>query len=86
MVTGTSDVGGFAGIIYDTNSTSNGYWDVTTSGTNNGTGNGNVPNVTGLTTSQLKSGLPSGFDPATWAEKKNINNGFPYLIANPPPK
>ena len=30
-------------------------------------------------------GLPAGFDPAIWAQSKSINNGFPYLIANPPP-
>jgi len=63
------------------------YWNTTTSGTNTGTGNdGNVSNVTGLTTKQLRSGLPAGFDPAIWAEDSNINNGFPYLIANPPRK
>jgi hypothetical protein len=42
--------------------------------------------VTGLTSQQLKSGLPAGFDPCIWAEDKKINNGFPYLIANPPVK
>jgi hypothetical protein len=35
---------------------------------------------------QLRSGLPSGFDPAIWNEQSGINNGFPYLIANPPQK
>jgi hypothetical protein len=33
-----------------------------------------------------RSGLPAGFDFTIWAEKKNINNGLPYLIANPPRK
>jgi hypothetical protein len=28
--------------------------------------------------------LPEGFDPTIWAENPSINNGFPYLIANPP--
>jgi len=42
--------------------------------------------VTGLTTAQLKSGLPPGFDPHVWAEDKRINHGLPYLIANPPPQ
>jgi hypothetical protein len=32
------------------------------------------------------SGLPFGFDPKTSIEKSNIDNGLPYLIANPPPK
>jgi hypothetical protein len=62
------------------------YWDTTTSGTNEGTGDGNAPGITGLTTKQLKSGLPTGFDPSIWAQDKKINNGFPYLIATPPPE
>jgi hypothetical protein len=35
---------------------------------------------------QLRFGLPQGFHPSIWAEDKKINNGFPYLIANPPEK
>ena len=45
---------------------------------------GNVSGITGLTTVQFQSGLPAGFDPAVWAQSPGINNGFPYLIANPP--
>jgi len=64
-------------------------WDTTTSGvTNLSDGTGNIPNepgIAGLTTTQLQSGLPTGFDPTIWAESPSINNGFPYLIANPPP-
>lgn len=78
-----SVVGGFSGAeCYCTNSD----WDTTTSGTDQGTGFGNVSGLIGLTTEQLQSGLPNGFDPKVWAENPNINNGFPYLIANPPPK
>jgi len=63
------------------------YWDTTTSGTTYGVCNdGNVSGVTGLTTLQLQSGLPAGFDPSIWAEDKKINNGLPYLINNPPEK
>jgi hypothetical protein len=69
---------------------SNAYWDLKTSGINNpsqGAGNiANDPGITGLTTQQLQSGLPAGFDPKIWAEDPNINNGLPYLINNPPPK
>jgi len=62
-------------------------WDTTTSGTDQGTGNdGNVSGITGLTTAQLQSGLPAGFNPSIWAEKSGINGGLPYLIANPPAK
>lgn len=40
--------------------------------------------MTGLTTTQFTSGLPKGFNRKTWAEKPGVNNGYPYLIANPP--
>jgi hypothetical protein len=76
-------VGGFVG--GDENTLSNCYWDTTTSGTDTGTGDGNRSGLTGLTTQQLQSGLPSGFDPKIWAEDKKVNHGFPYLINNPPP-
>jgi hypothetical protein len=81
-------VGGFLG-FYLSGYFTDSYWDKTTSGTKKGVGarHGNpVEGVTGLTTKQLRSGLPQGFDPKVWAEKSNINNGLPYLIANPPPK
>ncbi len=65
----------------------NDYWDTTTSGTNYGACNDeNAQGVTGLTTQQLQSGLPQGFDPKIWAENPKINNGLPYLINNPPVK
>ncbi|HEX3666642.1 MAG TPA: hypothetical protein VHU23_15560 [Rhizomicrobium sp.] len=81
---GTSSlVGGFAGNDDDA-IIQNSYWDTTTSGTEDGTGAGNVSGLTGLTSQQLQSGLPDGFDPAIWAQDANINNGFPYLIANSP--
>jgi hypothetical protein len=28
--------------------------------------------------------LPEGFDPNVWRSDPNINNGYPYLLANPP--
>jgi hypothetical protein len=81
---GPSAVGGFLGVSsLDPTSF---YWDTTTSKTDQGTGEGNIPGLTGLTSTELKSGLPAGFDPAVWREKKNVNHGFPYLINNPPPK
>jgi hypothetical protein len=76
--------GGFIG-YFDPGTDSNSYWDTQTSGRSNAAGNDAViPGVTGLTTSQFKSGLPAGFDPTIWAENPKINNGLPYLIANPP--
>lgn len=64
------------------------YWDTDTSGvTNLSQGAGNVSNdsgISGLTTGQLQSGLPVGFDKSIWREKADINGGFPYLLALPP--
>jgi hypothetical protein len=70
----------------DGDTTSDAYWDTKTSGTDVAVGEGSSNGITGRTTKQLKSGLPAGFDPTVWAEDKKINHGFPYLIANPPPK
>ncbi len=64
------------------------YWDVTTSGVGATQGVGNIasaPGVTGLTTVQLQSGLPSGFNASVWGISPSINGGLPYLLANPPP-
>jgi hypothetical protein len=88
LATGKVGTGGISGGFIGSNKTgdlSDDYWDTTTSRTNQGVGHGSSTGVTGLTTTQLQSGLPSGFDPAIWAEDANINNGFPYLIADPPP-
>ena len=83
-VGGSGYVGGFFGYPYGRFTFTTDYWDTTTSGTNNGTGVGNESGITGETTAQLEAGLPSGFDPTIWAENPKTNNGFPYLIANPP--
>jgi len=39
-----------------------------------------------LSDEQLKAALPPGFDPAIWGQSASINNGYPYLLANPPPQ
>jgi hypothetical protein len=83
------DAGGLIGFD-NISSNSSDYWDTSTSRMkkrNEGAGTPkNDPGITGLTTEQLQSGLPSGFDPTVWAEDPKINGGFPYLIANPPRK
>ena len=79
---GDSEVGGFMGEGHK-NSFQD-YWDVDTSGTSQACGAGNCAGVSGLTTDQLQSGLPAGFDPKIWAEAPEINGGLPYLRANPP--
>jgi hypothetical protein len=75
--------GGFIGYLNFDETFSNCYWDTTRS--KKGIGNDNsAPGLTGLTSKQLKSGLPAGFDPTIWAENANINDGLPYLTNNPP--
>jgi The GLUG motif len=76
--------GGFVGVV-DAGGFSDCYWDINTSGQSSGAGGGNISGVTGLSSKKLRSGLPQGFDSTVWKEKKSVNNGFPYLVANPPP-
>jgi hypothetical protein len=44
----------------------------------------NDSGITGLTSNQLRAGLPAGFDPSIWGESGTINAGLPYLLAIPP--
>jgi len=80
--------GGFVGVDTGTTEIGNAYWDLDSSGISDpskGAGTpANDPGVTGLTTAQLKSSLPSGFRMNLWRENPKINDGYPYLIANPP--
>jgi hypothetical protein len=85
-VKGTAVAGGFAGESGTPSGASDDYWDITTSGTDVGVRVGDSGGITGLTTAQLQSGLPAGFDSTIWVQNPKINHGFPYLIANPPPK
>jgi hypothetical protein len=82
-------IGGFIGVVSgDEGGYTGAYWDVDTSGTALGCGQStpanDCPVTTGLSDTALKSGLPSGFDPAIWAQSASVNDGYPYLIANPP--
>jgi len=61
----------------------NTYWDTDVGGTA-ATGWGNPFGVTGLTSAALQSALPAGFDHAVWGQDPARNNGFPYLLTNPP--
>jgi hypothetical protein len=86
-----SYVGGVIGYLnFDGGYVGNLYWDLDTSGisdTSDGCGNpSSCQGVTGLTDAQLKSGLPAGFDTSVWGQSASINDGYPYLLANPPPK
>ncbi|HTT99672.1 MAG TPA: hypothetical protein VMF58_16610 [Rhizomicrobium sp.] len=83
-----SPVGGLIGEDFGPSTNTNCYWDLDTSGVSDpsdGAGNRkDDPGITGLSTAQLKSSLPAGFDKKIWAENANINNGYPYLLSNPP--
>jgi hypothetical protein len=83
------DAGGLIGVDNSpAGNNSSDYWDLSTSrikSPKKGAGTPKKdPGITGLTTQQFQSGLPKGFDPTVWAENPKINNGRPYLIANPP--
>jgi hypothetical protein len=81
-----SVVGGLIGASNGQGSIANAYWDTTTSGTSEPVGDGNSVGITGLTTEEFHAGLPPGFPEMTWLEKGVVNEGYPYLHANPPPK
>jgi filamentous hemagglutinin family protein len=66
-------VGGLVGINYQGGAVSNSYW-VTDSGLTPSDGS------TALTTLQIKSGLPIGFDQTVWGSTPALNNGYPYLL------
>jgi hypothetical protein len=46
-------------------------------------GAGNVAIDPDLTTAQLRTGLPSGFNPKIRTEDRNIHHGFPHLSGSP---
>jgi len=77
--------GGFTGASYGPDKLySSDYWDTTTTQQQNGKCSGNIDRIIGLTDDQLKSGLPAGFHRNVWGQSAGINNGWPYLLANPP--
>jgi len=85
---GSALMGGFVG--EDTGAPHFPYdiWDLDTSNVSDpskGAGNvSNDPSTLGLTTAQLQSGLPAGFEASVWGQNPAINNGLPYLLQNPP--
>ena len=80
--------GGFVGFADFPQDYHNAYWDVDSSGTGVACGRrrprDGCHDIQGLSDAQLKSGLPAGFSPSIWAQNPNINNGYPYLLANQP--
>jgi len=62
------------------------YWDLDDGVSDPAQGAGNLkndPGITGLTTLQLQSGLPPGFDPKIWTLNPSQNDGLPYLRSVP---
>jgi filamentous hemagglutinin family protein len=83
-VSGYREVGGLIGNYYGPVVDS--YFDTTTSGLGKARGAGNVKNaagIKGVTTSQLKAGIPSGFSSSIWGSSPSVNGGLPYLLALP---
>jgi len=76
--------GGYAAYFDASDKFGNDYWNTSTTGQSDGSCFVNIRRVRGLTDAQLKTHLPAGFDPTVWGQDANINNGWPYLLANPP--
>lgn len=88
LVSGGAERGGLIGVDKSpSGSNVDDYWDTTSSGITSGNEGAGSPGgdsgLTGLTTTQLQSGLPAGFSTTIWIEKSTANNGLPYLIAPP---
>ena len=79
----TNFSGGLIGEVH-ANAVQTSYWDIDTAGVAYGCGEGDCSGVAGLSDAQLKSALPAGFDPKDLGPIASINNGYPYLLANPP--
>lgn len=83
-----STVGGFVGHDGGAGDMSQDYWDLDTTGiTDPNQGAGNIasdPGIAGLSDQELKAKLPKGFDPNIWGQSPAVNNGYPYLLDNPP--
>jgi len=88
IVSGGKYTGGFSGAVVNQGKAPHDYWDLDTSGISDPTqgvgSKANYPGVTGLSDAQMKAALPAGFSPSVWGLNPSINNGYPYLLANPP--
>ncbi|MBV9993124.1 MAG: hypothetical protein JOZ72_17745 [Alphaproteobacteria bacterium] len=82
---GGTNIGGFIGINNVDMTVTSSYWNTSMSGLSQATSNGNDSGITGLTTAQMRAGLPAGFSSAIWTETVGVNFALPYLIDLPPP-
>ncbi len=82
-VIGSENVGGFIGGNFGT-SVDN-YWNIETTGHASGVGAGDASGMTGVTTTQLQTALPSGWDSDVWGIIPGISNPyFNWRFANGP--
>jgi hypothetical protein len=82
----TDCVGGLYGMD-NTNANTQVYWNTTTTHVGVAAGNeSSDPGTKGLSKKKFIAKLPKGFSRKIWAQSPNINDGLPYLIANPPPQ
>ncbi len=82
-------VGGVIGYDDTPIENDNALWDLTSGIRSPDQGAGNVfddKGLKGFSDRQFRKAAMRKFDPTVWAESSNINNGYPYLLANPPPK
>ena len=82
-------VGGVDGFSEGSDGFNDVYWDLdTTTVQDPAQGVGNITSqkgVKGYTDNKFRASVMRNFNLSIWAENPKINNGYPYLIANPPP-
>jgi hypothetical protein len=82
-------LGGVIGADYSPSGTNAAaFWDLDTTGVENpNQGAGNIfddQGLKGYPETNFRKAAMRKLDPSVWAQSPSINNGYPYLIANPP--
>jgi len=89
-LSGKKFIGGVIGADHSApDSNDDGFWDFDTTGVDNpyrGAGNRiKDAGLKGFGDTKFRTAIMSKLDDRVWAEDPKINNGYPYLIGNPPP-
>lgn len=82
VAVGQGRVGGCIGVVQAGSTLTNVYWDIDSTGTAAGIGQGSSSGVTGLGDAALLSGIPAGFD-AVWARDASQSSFYPYITTLP---
>ncbi|HWA88711.1 MAG TPA: hypothetical protein VG889_01660 [Rhizomicrobium sp.] len=84
QITAAARFGGVAG--NNSGTLGNVYWDMDYTGASEtfGCGSGSCAGATPLTHEQIQGAMPAGFDTSVWTRSAGVNDGYPYLIDNPP--